>query len=87
MEGAIVSEQEIRDWCRMTLSELKVPDLVRFFDEFPRTGDGKVADRLRKIRGRVEFDSRPVEDIFADQVEVGPPPDDWLTPIATEVWV
>ena len=27
-----------------------------------------------------------VEDIFADQVEVGPPPDDWLTAIATEVW-
>ena len=42
VEGAIVSEQEIRDWCRMTLSELKVPDLVRFLDEFPRTGDGKV---------------------------------------------
>jgi hypothetical protein len=28
----------------------------------------------------------PVEDIFADQVEVGPPPDDWLTAIADEVW-
>lgn len=42
VEGAIVSEQEIREWCRMTLSELKVPDLVRFFDEFPRTTDGKV---------------------------------------------
>jgi len=42
VEGAIVSEGEIRDWCRTTLSELKVPDLVRFFDEFPRTGDGKV---------------------------------------------
>jgi len=28
----------------------------------------------------------PVEDIFADQAEVGPPPDDWLTAIATEVW-
>jgi acyl-CoA synthetase (AMP-forming)/AMP-acid ligase II len=42
VEGAIVSESEIRDWCGMTLSEWKVPDLVRFFDEFPRTGDGKV---------------------------------------------
>jgi len=30
-----------------------------------RSGDGKIAERLRKIRGRVEFDSRPVEDIFA----------------------
>lgn len=28
----------------------------------------------------------PVEDIFADQVEVGPPPTDWLEAIATEVW-
>lgn len=27
-----------------------------------------------------------VEDIFADQVEVGPPPDDWLAAIAAEVW-
>jgi acyl-CoA synthetase (AMP-forming)/AMP-acid ligase II len=42
VEGAIVSEEEIQDWSRMTLSDLKVPDLVRFFDEFPRTGDGKV---------------------------------------------
>ncbi|MDT8341592.1 MAG: class I adenylate-forming enzyme family protein [Longimicrobiales bacterium] len=42
VEGAIVSEGEIRAWCRSTLSERKVPDLVRFFDEFPRTGDGKI---------------------------------------------
>ena len=42
VEGAIVSEREVRDWCRTTLSDLKVPDLVRFFDEFPRTGDGKI---------------------------------------------
>ena len=28
----------------------------------------------------------PVDDIFADQVEVGPPPDDWLVAIAEEVW-
>lgn len=28
----------------------------------------------------------PVDDIFSDQVEVGPPPDDWLTAIADVVW-
>ena len=52
VEGAIVSEDEIRDWSRMTLNDLKVPDLVRFFDEFPRTGDGKVRllDLSRTIR-------------------------------------
>ena len=27
-----------------------------------------------------------VDDIFADQVEVGPPPDDWLEAISSEVW-
>jgi len=28
----------------------------------------------------------PVEDIFADQVEVGPPPDDWIDAIVAAVW-
>ena len=34
--------QEIKDWCRMTLADYKVSDLVRFLDEFPLTGTGKV---------------------------------------------
>lgn len=42
VEGAIVTNQEIVDWCRDTLAEPKVPDQVRFFDSFPRTGTGKV---------------------------------------------
>jgi acyl-CoA synthetase (AMP-forming)/AMP-acid ligase II len=41
-EGAIVTSQEIVDWCRETLSAQKVPDQVRFFDAFPKTGTGKV---------------------------------------------
>jgi acyl-CoA synthetase (AMP-forming)/AMP-acid ligase II len=42
VEGAIVTGQEIRDWCRTTLADYKVPDLVRFLDAFPLTGTGKV---------------------------------------------
>lgn len=42
IEGAIVTEREIVDWCRETLSESKVPDEVRFLDSFPRTGTGKI---------------------------------------------
>lgn len=42
VEGAIVTSQEILDWCRDTLAAPKVPDQVRFFDSFPRTGTGKV---------------------------------------------
>ncbi len=41
VEGAIVTGQEIRAWCRETLADYKVPDLVRFLDAFPRTGTGK----------------------------------------------
>jgi len=42
VEGAIVTGEEIREWCRSTLADYKVPDLVRFFDSFPLTGSGKV---------------------------------------------
>jgi len=42
IEGAIVTGQEIEDWCRVTLADYKIPDRVRFLDEFPRTGTGKV---------------------------------------------
>jgi acyl-CoA synthetase (AMP-forming)/AMP-acid ligase II len=42
VEGAIVTSQEILDWCRDTLAARKVPDRVLFFDAFPRTGTGKV---------------------------------------------
>jgi len=42
IEGAIVTGPEVMDWCRATLADYKVPDLVRFLDEFPRTGNGKL---------------------------------------------
>ena len=42
VEGAIVTGQEIKTWCRLTLADYKVPDLVRFLDEFPLTGTGKI---------------------------------------------
>ncbi len=42
VEGAIVTGQEIVDWCRETLADPKVPDQVRFIDELPRTDTGQV---------------------------------------------
>ena len=41
-EGAIVTGQEIQDWCSVTLADYKVPDVIQFMDEFPMTGTGKV---------------------------------------------
>jgi fatty-acyl-CoA synthase len=42
VEGAIVNGQEIVDWCRETLADDQVPDLVRFVDSLPRTATGQV---------------------------------------------
>lgn len=42
IEGAIVTGREIVDWCREVLADDKVPDLVRFVDELPRTDTGQV---------------------------------------------
>ncbi len=42
VEGAIVTGEELREWCRSTLADHKGPDIVRFFDALPMTGTGKV---------------------------------------------
>ncbi len=41
IEGAIVTGPEVKDWCSVMLADYKVPNLVRFLDDFPRTGNGK----------------------------------------------
>ena len=45
IEGAIVTGDEMKDFCRDHVADYKVPDLVRFFDSFPMTGSGKVKRR------------------------------------------
>ena len=42
VEGAIVTGEEIKEFCREMLADYKIPDLVRFLDNFPMTGSGKV---------------------------------------------
>src|SRR5690625_913407 len=42
IEGAIITGDELKEWCRESLADYKVPDLVRFFDSFPLTGSGKI---------------------------------------------
>ena len=45
VEGAIITGDELKDYCREHLADYRVPDLVRFFDAFPMTGSGKVKRR------------------------------------------
>ena len=42
VEGAIVTGDEIKEFCRGQIAQYKVPDLVRFVDSFPMTGSGKI---------------------------------------------
>ena len=52
VEGAIVTGDELKEFCREHLADYKVPDLVRFFDAFPLTGSGKVKRRgLARVVG------------------------------------
>jgi fatty-acyl-CoA synthase len=45
VEGAIVTGDELQEFCRDQVADYKIPDLVRFFDTFPVTGSGKVKRR------------------------------------------
>jgi acyl-CoA synthetase (AMP-forming)/AMP-acid ligase II len=45
-EGQSATPDEIRDFCRQSLSEYKVPKQIRFVDSLPRTGSGQI-DRKR----------------------------------------
>jgi len=55
VEGAIVTGPEVVDWCRVMLADYKVPDLVRFLDDFPRTGNGnpRRIELARMIRAEI----------------------------------
>jgi fatty-acyl-CoA synthase len=60
VEGAIITGEEIKEWCHGTLAEYKVPDLVRFFDTFPLTGSGKIRRvELARMVSAEESSRRP----------------------------
>ena len=42
VEGAIVTGDEVKEFCKGQVAQYKVPDLIRFVDSFPMTGSGKV---------------------------------------------
>jgi fatty-acyl-CoA synthase len=50
-QGASVTKEEIRDYCRSKLAKYKVPRYVRFVETFPQTVTGKI--QKFKIRERM----------------------------------
>jgi fatty-acyl-CoA synthase len=54
VEGAIITAEELKGFCRDQMADDNVPDLVRFFDTFPMTGSGKV--RRKELAQVVELE-------------------------------
>ena len=59
VEGAIVTGDEVKDFCRGHVALYKVPDLVRFVDSLPMTGSGKVRRVELARMVRAERAARP----------------------------
>jgi fatty-acyl-CoA synthase len=55
LEGAIVTAPELKDYVHDQVADYKVPDIVRFFDAFPVSEDGKVlrAELARLVAAEV----------------------------------
>ena len=55
VEGAIITPEEVREYCVSALAGYKVPDLVRFFEVLPTTPSGRVrrAEVLELVRAEL----------------------------------
>ncbi len=58
IEGALVTEDEIRELCRPTLAEYKLPDVVHFVEELPKTATGSSRRAEISRRMRLELAAR-----------------------------
>jgi len=45
-----VEEQTLADWCRGTMAAYKVPRIIAFVDELPKSGSGKI--QWRELQDR-----------------------------------
>ena len=52
-----MSREEIRDWCRDRLTAYKIPRLVEFTDELPKTNVGKVLRRALREPVKTKTDA------------------------------
>ena len=58
--GIEATEAEIREWCQGQIAYYKIPEHVRFVDEFPATLSGKI--QKYKIR-EFEIEARSLQSI------------------------
>ena len=49
-EGAELSEEDVKDFCRGQIAHFKIPEYIRFVEEFPMTVTGKVQKFVMRAR-------------------------------------
>jgi crotonobetaine/carnitine-CoA ligase len=50
--GARASEEELTSWCAERLAKFRVPEIIEFRDQLPRTSVGKVQKHLLRREHR-----------------------------------
>ena len=58
--GQEATEEEIREWCQGQIAYYKIPEHIRFVDEFPATLSGKI--QKYKIR-EFEIEARGLQSV------------------------
>jgi fatty-acyl-CoA synthase len=62
--GEVATEEEIRQWCQGQIAYYKIPEHIRFVDEFPATLSGKI--QKYKIR-EFEIEARGLESVAREK--------------------
>lgn len=50
LEGAVLTAEDIRDWCARCLAEYKVPSEIHIVEQIPRLPNGKISRRMLEQR-------------------------------------
>jgi len=51
----VISEDEVREYCKEKLADYKIPKYIKFLDELPKSHMGKILKRELKKRVREDF--------------------------------
>jgi fatty-acyl-CoA synthase len=60
-DGATISEEDVRDFCRGQIANFKVPKYVFFVDAYPMTASGKIQKYKLREMGVTWLKERAVE--------------------------
>jgi acyl-CoA synthetase (AMP-forming)/AMP-acid ligase II len=59
VEGALITAEELRSYCRGSVTKYKVPDIIRLMDDFPEASNQRArrVELARMVRAEVASDS------------------------------